>query len=90
MRHHMRRRTLGQSVVELALVLLMFVALFAGILDVGRVYMTYQAVQAGVREGARFGITGRSIAGYDREGSIKQTVKDFSKQNLQDSEIALS
>lgn len=72
----------GQVVIETALVLLTFLAVFAGLIDLGRIFATRQALQHGVREGVRLGVTGRTIGGLDREGSIRQTVVDISRQGV--------
>src|SRR6516165_3033640 len=89
MRRAARSASRGQSIVELAGVLIVFIALFAGMIDVGRVYMYYQAVQAGAREGARFGITGRALPGLDRQGSIRQTVLDSTREGLLASDVTI-
>jgi hypothetical protein len=46
----------GQSVVELALVLPMFLALLFGMIDIGRIIWASDAVTNAAREGARYAI----------------------------------
>ena len=48
----MRRRS-GQNLVEFALVVVMLLALVIGVVEFGRVWMTYQVVTNASREGAR-------------------------------------
>jgi Flp pilus assembly protein TadG len=82
-----RRR--GQAVVEAAIVLVVLVALLAGLLDVTRLWMAQQAIQAGARAGARLGATGRRLGGLDREASIKQAVIDEARHGLAASEVVV-
>jgi hypothetical protein len=50
-----RRRTqAGQAVVEFALILPLLALLTVGIVDLGRVFYTYEALANAAREGARF------------------------------------
>jgi Flp pilus assembly protein TadG len=51
-RRHIRTRTRGQSFVELALILPVFMLFFAAILDLGRIAAGQVAVQNAAREGA--------------------------------------
>ena len=51
-RRHIRTRTRGQSLVELALILPVFLLFFAAILDLGRIAAGQVAVQNAAREGA--------------------------------------
>jgi Flp pilus assembly protein TadG len=45
----------GQSVVEMALVVPMFILLFMGVIDLGRAFHDYVVLSNAVREGARYG-----------------------------------
>jgi Flp pilus assembly protein TadG len=47
------RRHSGQALVELALVLPVFVLIVMGVLDLGRVFYTYEALANGAREAVR-------------------------------------
>jgi Flp pilus assembly protein TadG len=51
-RRHIRTRTRGQSLVELALILPVFMLFFAAILDLGRIAAAQVAIQNAAREGA--------------------------------------
>ncbi len=52
LRHHLKTRTRGQSLVELALILPVFMLFFAAVLDLGRIAAAQIAVQNAAREGA--------------------------------------
>src|SRR3954469_14331443 len=52
LRRHLKTRTRGQSLVELALILPVFMLFFAAILDLGRIAAAQIAVQNAAREGA--------------------------------------
>lgn len=51
-----RQRSLGQGLVELALVLPVLLLIFMGIVDFGRAIYAYNSVSNAAREGARVGI----------------------------------
>jgi Flp pilus assembly protein TadG len=50
----LRRLEAGQAVVEFALILPVLVLITMGILDLGRVFYTYEALANAAREGARY------------------------------------
>ena len=52
LRRHLKSRTRGQSLVELALILPVFMLFFAAILDLGRIAAAQVAVENAAREGA--------------------------------------
>jgi Flp pilus assembly protein TadG len=52
------RRAHGQSIVEFALILPLFLVLVFGIVEFGRAYIVYVTVTNAAREGARLGTTG--------------------------------
>ena len=52
MRRHHRKRTLGQSLVEFALILPVFLVFFAATLDLGRVFYANITLNNAAREGA--------------------------------------
>lgn len=52
-----RRRDAGQSLVEFALILPVFVLLLAGMIDFGLGLYSYMTLQTATREGARLGVT---------------------------------
>ena len=82
-------RCRGQTAVEAAVVLMTFVAVFLGIIDMGRIYMTWQKLQAGVREATRYGITGRAMKNKDREASIRSTLQSNSGLTIDPSNITI-
>ncbi len=51
-----RRRSRGQTLVEFALVIPIFLSLLMGIADLGRVVWAYNSLASAAREGARFAI----------------------------------
>ena len=57
-RHHARR---GQSMVEFALILPLFVLLLVGVFDFGRAVYAYNTINNAAREGGRFAIVDQSI-----------------------------
>jgi len=50
-----RSKGRGQSLVELALILPVFILVLVGILDFGRAFYAYNAISNAAREGARYG-----------------------------------
>lgn len=50
-----RRRSRGQSLVEFALVLPIMLVVFAGVVDLGRLFYAYIAVENAAKEGALYG-----------------------------------
>lgn len=56
------RRAHGQSIVEFALILPLFLVLVFGVIEFGRAYIVYVTVTNAAREGARLGITGASAS----------------------------
>ena len=50
----LRHATAGQAMVEFALILPLLVLIAFGILDLGRVFYTYEALANATREGARY------------------------------------
>lgn len=59
--------------MEFALVLPVLLLLMLGILEYGLYLFAASAVQDALSDAARFGITGRSLAGVDREAAIRAT-----------------
>ena len=59
-RGHAQQRA-GQSSVELALVLPLFVLLAFGVIDFGRLFFTQLTVQHAMREAGRFAVTGNKL-----------------------------
>ena len=52
----MRDESRGQTLVEFALVVILFIVMLMGIFDLGRAVFTYTSITNGAREGARLGI----------------------------------
>ena len=68
----------GQTIVEFALVAMVFFMLVFGIIDFSRLFHAWVTVEHAAREGARYGITGRTdcdIAGDDRPACIEYVAK---------------
>jgi len=55
----------GQALVEFTIVVLVFMLFVFGILDSARLFQSWSAVQHAAREGARYGITGRTTCTFD-------------------------
>lgn len=67
------RRELGVAMVETAIVLPLFLLLVFGLVEMGRLFQTYNTVQHAAREGARFAVTGRDdVVPGNRVASIKE------------------
>jgi len=75
MMHRLRRHNeRGQTLAEFALIAPILVILIFGFVDVARLYNAWVTVQGAAREGARYGVTGRSdcaIAADDRMACIE-------------------
>ena len=68
-RHHSRADA-GQSLVEMAIAIVLFVSLTFGIVDAGRLIFAYNLVSSGAREGVRWaavrgGTSGRTATAAD-------------------------
>jgi hypothetical protein len=66
----------GSNLVEAALLLPLLLALTFAIVEFALVFYTYLALENGVSEATRYGITGASIASMSREDSIKSILHD--------------
>jgi len=66
----------GSNIVEMALVLpLLFLVTFS-IVDFGSMFYVYLALENGVSQAARYGVTGNLKAGMTREESIRSAMRD--------------
>jgi Flp pilus assembly protein TadG len=79
----LRRRQSGSAVVEMALVAPIVLLLMFAILEFSIVFFTTLSMQYAVREGARYGITGRSdkdpaASNQERFRAIRQVMIDSS------------
>jgi len=61
-----RRHETGQSLTELAIAMTVILIVLAGVVDLGRLYYTYLALQSAAAEGAAYG----SIAPTDAAGIV--------------------
>ena len=69
-----RQRRAGQSLVEFALVLPIFLLLLFGLIDIGRYVYTANALNQAAREGARYGSVAGGTTGCSggRESCVRQ------------------
>lgn len=70
-RRHNREGSRGQSLVEFALILPVFLLLTLGVVDGARIFTAYIAITNGAREGALYAATGTN---YDKWCSTTTTV----------------
>lgn len=85
----------GQTLVETAISLSIFLLLVMGTMDFGYLFCTKVTLQNAVRQGGRYAITGQCITGGDgscaqsRYNSIVQIVESTSLGRLNSSQIQL-
>lgn len=72
----MKKKSLGQSLLEFGLVLPLLALMITAFLDLGRGYYYYTALSNSVREGARYAVV--SPIPETGKPSIEQVVQDFS------------
>src|SRR5574340_995466 len=60
-----RNRKRGQSMVEFALAFPIFLMIVIGIMEFGRLFITYTSVFAAAREGARYGAAVENLCNFD-------------------------
>jgi Flp pilus assembly protein TadG len=75
------RRNRGNTIVEFALVLPIFILLVIGIVEFGYYFFVQHTLQYATREGMRLALVGRQLAGpggtaLSREASIIKTIQD--------------
>lgn len=78
-----RRRERGQTLAEFALIAPLLVVLIFGFIDASRLYHAWVTIEGAAREGARYGVTGRSdcpIASPTRIDCIKYNAAQRAKQ----------
>jgi hypothetical protein len=86
----------GQTLVEFAISLSIFLLLVLGVIDFGYLYSTKVTLQNAVRQGGRYAITGECITGSDgscsqtRYNSIQQTVENASLGLLNSTQISIT
>ena len=84
----------GQTMVEVAISLSIFLLLVMGVVDFGRLYSTKLTLQNAVRQAGRYAITGQCIGGIgscsqSRYNSIITTLEGTSLGMVSSSEIAI-
>ena len=86
-----RRSERGQSLVEFALVLPVFIVLVMGIVDFGMALRSYVTVTNAAREGARVGIVCDSgTAESTTDDAVKQRVHDYSGDLIDTSDVTVT
>ena len=65
----------GANIVEMALVMPLLFLLTFSIVDFGSLFYVYLALENGVSQAARFGVTGNIDAGKTREESIRAAMR---------------
>ena len=92
----LKRNDSGQTLVEIAISLSIFLLLVLGTIDFGYLFSTKLTLQNAVRQAGRYAITGQCITGSDgscsqtRYNSIMQTVENVSLGVAKPSEIAIT
>lgn len=66
----------GAAAVEMAIVAPVFFAFMIGTIEVALVMFTNVAIEAAVRDGARYGITGSNPDGMTREDRLRQIISE--------------
>jgi len=66
----------GANIVEMALVLPLLFLLTFSIVDFASMFYAYLALENGVSQAARFGVTGNVSPGLSREDSIRKAMRD--------------
>jgi Flp pilus assembly protein TadG len=66
----------GNSLLETALVLPLLLLLTFSIIEFGAMFYAYLALENGVSQATRYGITGNQVAGLSRDDSIKAAMRD--------------
>lgn len=85
----------GQTMLEVAISLSLFLLLVLATIDFGYLYSTKVTLQNAVRQGGRYAVTGQCITGTDgtcsqsRYNSIVQTVKTASLGMVSSSQISI-
>lgn len=66
----------GAAAVEMAIVAPFFFAFMIGTIEVALVMFTNVAIEAAVRDGARYGVTGSNPDGMTREDRLRQIISE--------------
>lgn len=78
-----RRREEGQSLVEMAIVLPVLLALIVGIFEFSRAWNVYQVITNAAREGARVGILPNKV-----ESDVRNSIDTYLTQAALESSVA--
>jgi cytochrome c-type biogenesis protein CcmE len=73
-----RAKQRGSAALEAALVILPMFAILLAVIDFSVAIFIRNSLMNAVREGVRFGITGRTLPGLAHDGSIKEIVRQYS------------
>ena len=76
--HPLKRARRGQSMVEFAMVLPLFLLLLFGLIDGGRLVYINNAVAEAAREGARWG----SVQGRASDATGRQSIANYTVQTM--------
>ncbi len=66
----------GTSLVEAALITPLLLLVTFSLIDFGSLFYAYLALENGVGQATRYGVTGNQAAGFSREDSIKNAMRD--------------
>jgi len=66
----------GANIVEMAIVMPLLFLLTFSIVDFGSLFYAYLALENGVSQAARYGVTGNALAGESREQSIRDAMRE--------------
>jgi Flp pilus assembly protein TadG len=66
----------GANIVEMAIVMPLLFLLTFSIVDFGSLFYAYLALENGVSQAARYGVTGNVLAGKSREESIRAAMRE--------------
>jgi len=88
----LRNNKSGTSFVEFAFVAPILITIIVGIIEISMIMLVSALVEGGVREAARFGLTGSTPPGMSREEFITQRIQDITMGFIQvdDSNVTVS
>ena len=88
--HRIRRARDGSSLVEFAFVAPLFLMTLVGIIEVAMTLFVSSLLEGGLRDAARFGITGFTPAGTTREEAIVDHIDQVTLGLIDPSEITIT
>ena len=81
----------GANIVEMAIVMPLLFLLTFSIVDFGSIFYAYLALENGVSQAARYGVTGNTLAGKTREESIREAMREATPRiTIEDGAFAFS